>query len=64
MKKYDKNSAIRTYTDTITFHCPKRGTVKQEVEIYVYASIAAPNPILSSEEIAELLTQYGEMSEE
>lgn len=58
MKKIDKKEVIRTYKDKIQFKCPVRGMVEQEVEIKVYTPISAPSPILSAEEIEELLEQY------
>lgn len=58
MKSTGKKEIIRTYKDTIKYICPARGEVEQVVEIKVYTPISAPNPILTSEEVEELLNRF------
>ena len=55
-KKTNKIQPEWTYKTTISYKCPIRGAVEQEVEVKVYKSVDSyDHPI--SEEVAELLAQ-------
>ena len=58
MKKTETKEVIKTYPEKIKFKCPTRGWVEQEVTVRVFTPVLAPNPILTSEEVAELLEQF------
>ena len=55
MSREPKLKIERTYKTTITYTCPRRGLVAQEVEVKVYPSAPSPDPTSECEEIAELL---------
>jgi hypothetical protein len=63
-KKKTEIKPVKSYKDTITFECPVRGIVSQEVEVKVYKSKDTYYPLFLSEEVEALLDQEASLSDD